>query len=167
MSLVFVGSLVGSVAICGDAWQTYRASDGSFTVSFPGKPTSQQGFREFKGYKFPTETAAYGKGARGYVVMRLNIAAVSPEAKSQDENLMKYGLSTFTESRGYQVYSRDTFRMDGHPGRHVVVSKNGLEQQVYLVAKDGQVFTIMVGCRGGTSVDEAANKFIASFRLSP
>jgi hypothetical protein len=165
-SLVLITTLLGALALCGDSWQSFRSADGSYSVNFPGKPMVKRGVQNFQGHKVPTETAIYGKGYRAYVVLCMDIGAAVPQARGRERDLLRFGVSAFTAGKGYKVFSDDAFEMNGHPGRHVVLHKSGVEEQFYAVAKDGQMFAIIVGGLPGKTVDQEANKFIASFKLN-
>jgi hypothetical protein len=154
-----------SFAFAGEAWKKFSAADGSFSVSFPLSPMVKRSNQTIKGRQVPTEMAVVGSNDRAYVAIRMDFSKFG-ELKGQEETFLDFGVAGLTKEKGYDILSQDKFQIKGSMGRHVVLRKEKMEQQVYVVCKGNQTIMIIAAGMPGKTDDSEAKKFISSFKLN-
>ena len=150
-------------------WIRYAVPEGRYSVAMPTKPTESK-------KKITTATVqldavvavAEGRLDSYFVVSYCDYPAKELKADSIDKRLDQGARAAVENARG-KLRSEKPIKLDGHPGREIVIEKDGeviAKMRIYLV--DRRLYQVMV--LGSGPIFAAKEKdvgiFLDSFRLN-
>ncbi|MCC7229193.1 MAG: hypothetical protein IT203_02290 [Fimbriimonadaceae bacterium] len=163
--VIAICTLLGAcIASAGDSWMSYRSSDGTYSVAFPGKPKVMAKSYQTKAGVVPAELVIYGQNDQAFCTMSLDGSRM-PSTKGRENALLNVAVGAIGATNGFKLLAEESFKMGKYEGRHLVLSKDVAEIQLYAILKDQYVLLVAYLGRPGTTDGPDAQKFIASFKV--
>ena len=159
----------GLVGTAQDAATTkkYVSKDGGYTVQFPeGAKVTTKTQDAPGGLKMVMAIAEQDK--KSHVVMYMALPPGTLKAVPADVILDGAAKGALAKSGGKEVSQKDfTFGKEKHPGRELVVEKDGMIVRTHVIVADPKVFVLVVGGPGEYGDSKAAKAFLKSFEITP
>jgi hypothetical protein len=155
--------LVGAVQDLPEGWQSYSSKDGKFKVALPGKPMEKkQTVKTAKDPIYVHMVLADGRNDSNFVVSYTDY----PEA-DQKKSVIKKRLDQARDgavsSSGGAVKEERGITLKTHPGRHIVIEKDGdIIARMRLFVVNRRLYQVMAL---GAAPAKDVELFLSSFEL--
>jgi hypothetical protein len=148
-----------------DADRKFVAKDGSYSIAFPtGAEVKTQEQDEGTGVKL--NIAMVDARDKAYAVMHL----VLPESAKgiPARTLLDAGQSGAIQKSGGKLLKSEeiTFGKERHPGRDLLVEKDGSKLRAKVIVAPPRVFIVLVGGPKDYATSDEASKFLDSFGIA-
>ncbi len=145
----------------------YVSKEGGYSVKFPAgadvKTKTQDAPGGLKMIITGTESEK-----KAYMVMHMELPPGIVKAASPKAILDGAANGAVAKSGGKQVSSKDmTFGKEKHPGREVVVDKDGNLVRTQIIVADPKIYVVIVGGPEEFANSKAALDFLKSFEITP
>ena len=156
--------VLAGLAAAADANKKFQPKDGSYSIAFPaGADVKTQEQDPGTGVKL--NIAMVDAKDRAYGVMHLVLPDSAKGVAAR--TLLDAGQNgALQKSGGKLLKSEDiTFGKDKHPGRDLLVEKDGSKLRAKVIVAPPRVFIVLVGGPKDYATSEEASKFLDSFEI--
>ncbi len=166
MAAVLAFGLVGS-ADDAAAGKKYVSKEGGFSVRYPAGADVKTKSQDAPGGLKMIVTGVEAE-KKAYMVMYMSLPDGIVKVAGAKGILDGAADGAVKKSGGKLVSAKDiTFGKGKHPGREVVVDKDGNLVRTQVIVADPKIYVLVVGGPGEFANTKAAADFLASFELTP
>lgn len=157
--------VLAGVTAAADAEKKFQPKDGSYSIAFPaGAEVKTQQQDPETGVKL--NIAMVDAKDRAYAVMHLVLPDTAKGIPAR--TLLDAGQNGALQNSGGKLLKSDeiTFGKDKHPGRDLLVEKDGSKLRAKVIVAPPRVFIVLVGGPKDYATSEEASKFLDSFEIA-
>lgn len=145
----------------------YVSKAGGFSVRFPPGVEVKEKTQDAPG-GLKMVIAIAEKDKKSHVAMFMALPPGTLAAVPAQQILDGAAKGALAKSGGTEVSQKDfAFGKEKHPGRELVVDKDGMIVTTHIIVADPRVYVLVVGGPGEYGSSKAATGFLKSFELLP